>query len=520
MGRVHIESARLVATIAGAAGAVVLPLVLYLRTMAPTVYGLDSAELSAGAYLLGIVHAPGSPTYLLLGHLFTWLPFGDVGYRVNLFSACAAAAAVGCLYANLLRLTREHGLALSGALYAATTYYFWVTGLAAELYALHALFIVALLWLAIEWHENRRPMVFYALCVVYGVGLGNHLSLSVLAPGFAYLALAALPHPRRQTRLLATGAACIAAGWSVYLYLPLRASAGVAMNYARDFGVDVTTWNGFWWMVRGGMFESEFLGIPLRQFPLEIGQYLFRLWSNFLGLGCLLGIVGLWSDYGIRRVIHRALFLMFAGHLLFILTYSVADKELMLLPTFIVWGIWATLGARRVATFIATSTQQAVALSGSLLLATMVVANVAVNFGRVDISDDWSARTRGETLLRWLPQDVLYIATWADAAMIDYLQLVEGRRPDVTSLNVFLVRGARRQRRIEDQLARGGAVYASAPVGTSKDFFFELDESCNCYRVDRRHVEASLAPPTATHQCRNPPWRLAPQGPPGDRADP
>ena len=86
--------------------AVGLILLLYLRTMAPTVYGLDSAELTAGAYLLGIVHAPGSPTYLLLGHLFTWLPFGDVGYRVNLLSACAGALAVGFVYAILWRLTR------------------------------------------------------------------------------------------------------------------------------------------------------------------------------------------------------------------------------------------------------------------------------------------------------------------------------------------------------------------------------------------------------------------------------
>ena len=64
----------------------------YWRTMAPTVYGLDSAELTTGAYVLGIVHAPGSPLFLLLGHVFSWLPFGDVGYRLNLLSACAGRA--------------------------------------------------------------------------------------------------------------------------------------------------------------------------------------------------------------------------------------------------------------------------------------------------------------------------------------------------------------------------------------------------------------------------------------------
>ena len=63
------RGARVAVFLAGA-----LPFAVYLRTMAPTVFGLDSAELTTGSYVLGIVHAPGSPTFLLLGHLFTWLP--------------------------------------------------------------------------------------------------------------------------------------------------------------------------------------------------------------------------------------------------------------------------------------------------------------------------------------------------------------------------------------------------------------------------------------------------------------
>ena len=64
---------------AGAA-AFALPLALYLRTLAPTLYGVDSADLTTAAYLLGIAHPPGSPAYLLVAHAFTWLPVGDVSY--------------------------------------------------------------------------------------------------------------------------------------------------------------------------------------------------------------------------------------------------------------------------------------------------------------------------------------------------------------------------------------------------------------------------------------------------------
>ena len=55
-------------------------LALYLATLAPGLYTLDSAELAAGAHVLGIVHATGYPVYLLLLKAWTLLvPVGEVG---------------------------------------------------------------------------------------------------------------------------------------------------------------------------------------------------------------------------------------------------------------------------------------------------------------------------------------------------------------------------------------------------------------------------------------------------------
>lgn len=55
--------------------AVILPAIVYLWTMPPTVDGLDSAELSVGAYTLGLVHPPGYPLY----RVAVWHHVG--GYR-------------------------------------------------------------------------------------------------------------------------------------------------------------------------------------------------------------------------------------------------------------------------------------------------------------------------------------------------------------------------------------------------------------------------------------------------------
>ncbi|MFH1681306.1 MAG: DUF2723 domain-containing protein [Candidatus Eisenbacteria bacterium] len=70
-------------------------LVPYLATLCPGAYLGDSGELISAAALLDIAHPPGYPLYALIARLFSLVGFGSVAARVNAFSACAGAAAVG-----------------------------------------------------------------------------------------------------------------------------------------------------------------------------------------------------------------------------------------------------------------------------------------------------------------------------------------------------------------------------------------------------------------------------------------
>src|SRR3712207_1353798 len=109
------------ATLVGAATALVV-FAVYLSTLAPTVLYydrpemFDSAMLQAQASVLGIGHPTGYPTYMMLTHLFTYVPVGDVAYRINLASALYGAAAVGVVYAVGLRLGWRIVPAAAGAL--------------------------------------------------------------------------------------------------------------------------------------------------------------------------------------------------------------------------------------------------------------------------------------------------------------------------------------------------------------------------------------------------------------------
>src|SRR5918998_1019117 len=112
--------------------------ILYLGTLAPTVlpYGtpdtLDSPMLQAEVTVLGVGHPTGYPTYMMLTHLFTYLPFGDPAYRVNLASTIYGVAAVFLVYLAGLRLGGKLVAAAAGTLAFGLSGTFWSQAVIAE----------------------------------------------------------------------------------------------------------------------------------------------------------------------------------------------------------------------------------------------------------------------------------------------------------------------------------------------------------------------------------------------------
>ena len=66
---------------------IVFIFIIYLQTLAPTVWFIDSGELASVAITLGIAHPTGYPLFTLIGHLFSKIPIGTEIYRMNLMSS-------------------------------------------------------------------------------------------------------------------------------------------------------------------------------------------------------------------------------------------------------------------------------------------------------------------------------------------------------------------------------------------------------------------------------------------------
>ncbi|KKQ89288.1 MAG: hypothetical protein UT12_C0017G0009 [Candidatus Curtissbacteria bacterium GW2011_GWC2_38_9] len=142
-------------------------LIVYILTLSRSVYFGDSGELIAAAYTLGIAHPPGYPLYTMLAHLFTYLPFGTLAFRVNLFSAVTSSLTVVVIYFICLKLTSNRLASISASLFLAFSYLFWLYSLVAEVFSLHALFVTLIILVSISIFENPKNLkLFYLLSLL------------------------------------------------------------------------------------------------------------------------------------------------------------------------------------------------------------------------------------------------------------------------------------------------------------------------------------------------------------------
>jgi len=413
---------------------------LYLITLAPTVQGFDSAELTVGARALGFVHAPGYPLYMLLGHGFSWLPVGDVGLRLNLMSAIFGSLSAWILYWILRQDLDDPLLPLPAVLLFATAPVFWSQALRAEVYTLHTFLMLSVLLLWRRAHLLDRPGWYLFCFVLLGLGMGNHPTTALLWAAV----LIGLVWDRPQFRrfgLLGTAVGLAVAG-VLYLYFPVRSAAQPAVDYLGTyFDADLTSPEGLWWLFSAQMFQHAFRleGGPV-QIVNEIVRFGVLLWDSFLGIGVILGAWGWWRLRNVDRSWNRLLSMYLLLNLFFYTFYHVVDKEVMFAPAYAVWCIWIAHGIKGMADWITLQVSQLTAQTARTFTMSVVLfvvgMGVALNWPAVSLHGNRKAYDFAAQLLAEVEPSALVVNGWVTASVLDYLLLVEGRRPDVQSFNL------------------------------------------------------------------------------------
>ena len=237
----------------GAIGVFGCAIVLYLQTMLPGISVGDWAEAQFVPAQLGVPHPTGYPLFVLLGKAFSLIPVGSIAFRADLLSATAAAAAAGAAVLIACRLGVRLALAIAAGLTLAVTGELWLEATYPEMNSLHLLLVAAVIHRAVVWRQERHDRDLLIGAGLAGLSLSNHL-LAITAVPIVILFVLVDARSRLRARpvILVQAAALFLAGLSLYLFIPLRALAGPAIQYS-----GLLTWDGFSSLVTGAQFRGD-----------------------------------------------------------------------------------------------------------------------------------------------------------------------------------------------------------------------------------------------------------------------
>jgi len=432
---------------------ILIPLTIYILTLARDVTFVDSGELISVAAVLGIAHPPGYPLFCLLGHFFSILPLGSIAFRVGLLSAVAAALTSLLIYlTGLGLLARRLGSSISsdsagdappwialapltGSLLFAFSNVVWSQAVVGEIYALEGLLSFAFLAAALRAFHSGSARAWALSLVFWGLTLTNHLSGVMLFPALIFLLAAWMIRQRRQLRaalltLLKASPAAVAP-LLLYLYLPIRSHANPPVRW--DYP---ETWHRFWVHVSARQYQGllghgptpleELQRFFVKQLPREANWILPAL--ALLGLGFL-----------VRKSWRLALFLVLAaaGLIAYNILYAIHDISLYYLPVIAILGLLAAVGAGLVARLF-HSLKPAAGVAAAILLTLTCVLPLRSHWRDNDYSRFHLLSDYVRDSLKYVePNAIVYAGNWdAFASPAIYMQVIEGYRPDVLVLGV------------------------------------------------------------------------------------
>jgi hypothetical protein len=497
---------------------------LYALVLAPAPYLLDSAELAAAAFGLGVAHPPGEAVALLWGKLFCFLPLGSVAFRVGLSQAVAGAIAVALVFRIALALVAgrapgalgpraEAALAGAAALAFGLAPGAIIVANRPEVYALQTALSLGAVLLALEAATRRDPRLALVAGLLVGLGIANHpLVAGLVAAGALVPAAALLVAPGApRVRLVAWAIAAFVVGAAAVVYVPLRAAALFAeapRNVATLAWGDARSVAGLWWVLSAKTFADKTGVVHAEADPTSLPFAFFEELGLLLPLLAALGAALLARGRG-TRLAAVALVAAGAGAAAAALTGGFEPSNPDMRGYLgVALAVVATLSAAGLAPLVAALPGPALRSGATAVVLAGVVAS-GVRAGRdVDLRGARAAAALAEALLTELPPRAALLTSYFQTAfLVAYLRGVEGQRPDVAHAHLGFARGpgyAARLAAAEPALTPILAAHAAGALGPGP--LAALDEARPPRMEPDLHLDpalrARLLPAGAT-------WRLA-----------
>ncbi len=439
---------------------------VYLLTLTHSVSFFDSGELISGASTLGISHPPGYPLYVQIGHLFSNIPIGNKAFRVNLMSAFFGALSVMVLFSIsrhlLIRIFSEkfgNLLLQLAALFTSLIFAFslnqWSQTNMSEVYSMNTFFIALIIWILLHWrgmvlgedettpHPDTRLIYFCAF--LFGMGFGNHHTILVVVPVAFVIIVLTRWQLYLKVRPLSITLFSFILGLSIYLYMPLRATTPLIMNWG-----DPETLKQFLWMFLRQGYPQATMDRSWDLFLIQLKTV--NLLYEFSLAGFILGIIGL-ARFFIKEWVNVAvsLIVFFVLSIGLIIWGNPIKENVFLIeafhtPTYMIFAPWIGVGVLWLFSLAATGLNKVIeskpvqnqiifwtALVGLSIVPAFLLSS---HYAKNDRSRNFISFDYAVNELKSLTSNAI-LFTWGDSGAFPlwYLQYVEKYQPGVLLLH-------------------------------------------------------------------------------------
>lgn len=438
---------------------VIIPLTVYLFTLAPSVTFFDSGEFITAIACQGSAHSPGYPLFLNYAKPFTWLPFGSVAFKVNFATAVSGAMACFGAYLLTVYLLKDEtptgdellntillkGSALAAALVFAFSPRLWLQSNHDKPYPLVTFIVASILYMVFRWRDSyrkdaERPSFIFMSAFLCGLATGAHQTIILMIPSFAFLIISMNWRIVLRARDFIIAFMFGILGFAINIYLPIRATRMPLLNWANP----QTKEQFLWHFLRKG-YPSEKVD---RDWSLLWSQLnAFNIPHEFTSIGLAIMLLGMLAIFMRKRDEVIAYLLALISFLAVIVGHFNANYEFIFLteefftPLYLFSAVFLGTGlffisvwiCRIVSGKLSAMISKGVVVVLLLLLPTTVCS---LNYVKNDQHLNYVAFDYASSVLRSAQQGAI-LYTWGDSGAFPlwYLQGIERMREDLDILH-------------------------------------------------------------------------------------
>ncbi|CUT02600.1 protein O-mannosyl-transferase family [Candidatus Chrysopegis kryptomonas] len=411
-----------------------LSFIFYLITMNPSVDFIDSGELTAVAYALGVAHPTGYPFFTLISHFFITLPIPlRVISKANLFSVFISSLALYFFAKFLILLSDQRSkhtefFAFVSTLIFGFTQFFWEQAITFEVHSFQMLLMSLLLFSIFKFEKTDEANYLFLFSFLLGLSFTNHLTVIFLLPSLVYIFISNFVR-KVKPEVLIFMFLFFLVGLSPFVYLFVRSSSGVVLNWG-----DPSTFENFLNHITGKQYRVWAFS-SFEVMTKQISYFISKFPENFGYLALFPAVVGLWKIFKLQRKIFYFTTIAFLTCVLISSNYDIHDINAYFLTAIAMTSIWIFYGLTHLPRKIPNSFVVALSIL-------CVLIPISVNFKKVDKSKNYLPEIYTLHILKNARPNAIIISYQWDYFVSPslYFQLVENVRKDIVVIDKELLR--------------------------------------------------------------------------------